>query len=163
GHFEEALRAARRAADTPQERGCVQAIEAGYRQYRQELDRLLQEGTPGRAPTALGPLADSHPARPVVAPGPEVVRPDQPTIRARAQARARALGRVGRVMVLVGVAGPLGGLVSGLGIARGLSRSILQLSVRVQDVAQRLEQDVASVRIVTDGDLRSLDRQLQHV
>jgi signal transduction histidine kinase len=48
-------------------------------------------------------------------------------------------------------------------VARGLSRSIYQLSVRVQDMAQRLDQDVASVSIAADGDIRNLDKQLDHV
>src|SRR5205085_9437628 len=55
------------------------------------------------------------------------------------------------------------GLLIGFGIARGLSRSIYQLSVRVQDMAQRLDQDVASVSIAADGDLQNLDNQLQQV
>src|SRR5438094_457757 len=66
-------------------------------------------------------------------------------------------------MVLLGLLGPAGGLIVGYGIARALSRSIYQLSVRVRDMAHRLEQDVASVSIEADGDLDSLDRQLQHV
>jgi signal transduction histidine kinase len=35
--------------------------------------------------------------------------------------------------------------------------------VRVQDITQRLEQDVASVSVAADGDIATLDRQLQHV
>jgi signal transduction histidine kinase len=57
----------------------------------------------------------------------------------------------------------VGGLIAGFGIARGLSRSIYRLSVRVRDMAQSLEQDVASVSIEADGGLQTLDRQLQHV
>jgi two-component system sensor histidine kinase HydH len=44
-----------------------------------------------------------------------------------------------------------------------LSRSIYRLSVRVQDAAQRLERDIASVNLVADGDLQRLDRQLQQI
>src|SRR5262249_11804413 len=55
------------------------------------------------------------------------------------------------------------GLIGGYGIARGLSRSIYQLSVRVQGMAQRLDQDVASVSVAADADIQSLDKQLQHV
>ncbi|MGE3807033.1 MAG: sensor histidine kinase, partial [Gemmataceae bacterium] len=55
------------------------------------------------------------------------------------------------------------GLIMGYGIARGLSKSIYQLSVHVQDMAQRLDEGVASVRVVADGDLDNLDKHLQHV
>src|SRR5207245_3306859 len=67
------------------------------------------------------------------------------------------------VMLLLGVGGPIGGILCGYGIARGLSRSIYRLSVRVQDITQRLDQDVASVSVAADGDIATLDRQLQHV
>src|SRR5262249_39238662 len=66
-------------------------------------------------------------------------------------------------MLLLGIIGPISGLVCGYGIALGLSRSIYQLSVRVQDISQRLEQDVGSVSIAPGGDIQNLDRQLQHV
>jgi signal transduction histidine kinase len=67
------------------------------------------------------------------------------------------------LILLIGVAAPVGGLLSGLGMARGLNRSICQLSVRVRGLAQRLDQDVASVNLVANGDLHNLDRELQHV
>jgi len=66
-------------------------------------------------------------------------------------------------LLVLGLAGPASGLIMGFGIARGLSRSIYRLSVRVQDMAQRLDRDIASISIAADGDIQSLDRQLQHV
>jgi signal transduction histidine kinase len=67
------------------------------------------------------------------------------------------------VMYLLGVGGPLSGIIIGFGVARGLSRSIYQLSVRVQNISQRLDQDVASVSVAADGDIQHLDTQLQHI
>src|SRR5262249_55949980 len=67
------------------------------------------------------------------------------------------------IMILLGFVGPAGGVIAGFGIARGLSRSIYLLNVRVRDMAQSLDQDVASVRLEADGGLQTLDRQLQHV
>jgi two-component system, NtrC family, sensor histidine kinase HydH len=63
----------------------------------------------------------------------------------------------------LGLVGPFSGVLAGYGIARALSRSIYQLSVRVQDMAKHLDQTVASVTLPADGDLEHLDRQLQHV
>jgi len=54
-------------------------------------------------------------------------------------------------------------LFLGFGVARGLSRSISRLSVHVQDVAQRLDEHVGAVTVTTEGDLQTLDLQLQHV
>jgi two-component system sensor histidine kinase HydH len=74
------------------------------------------------------------------------------------------VGRQARLaMLLLGLGGPIGGILCGYGIARGLSRTIYQLSVRVQDINQRLDQDVAAVNVAADGDLAHLDQQLQAV
>jgi signal transduction histidine kinase len=52
--------------------------------------------------------------------------------------------------------------VAGFGIARGLSRSIAQLRVRVEDVRAELDQDVGSVRVERGG-LGGLDAELAAV
>jgi signal transduction histidine kinase len=67
------------------------------------------------------------------------------------------------VLLLLGLGGPVSGLVVGYGIARGLSRSIHHLSVHVQDLAQRLDQDVGSVQVAGNGDIPTLDKQLRYV
>jgi two-component system, NtrC family, sensor histidine kinase HydH len=162
-HFEEALAAARQSAHTPEEQECVRAIDAGYRQYRDELARLREEVSHGRRPDDLGRLADSHPVQHVVGPCQELLRLNQDAMRHAAQEVERVGGQAHLVMLLVGIVGPLSGLVAGLGMARVLSRSICRLSVRVQDIAQRLDQDVASVNLVADGDIQGLDQQLGHV
>ncbi len=162
-HFEEALRVARQSPGTPGEQACVQAIEAGYRQYRDELAQLREEADRGRRPDDLGRLADSHPVNRVVDPCQELLALKQGALRRAAQEAERVGGQANLVMLLVGVVGPLSGLVTGLGMTRALSRSVCRLSVRVQDIAQRLDRDVASVSLVADGDIHNLDRQLEHV
>jgi two-component system sensor histidine kinase HydH len=161
--FEETLRSARRLAGTPAEKECVATIAAGYEQYQGELARLREGVTRDRKPLELGELADNHPARHVVEPCQELLRLNKESMEATSRDSERVGSQAYLLMLLVGVAGPVGGLLSGLGIARGLSRSLGQLSVRVQDMAQHLDQDVASVNLVADGDLHNLDRQLQYV
>jgi signal transduction histidine kinase len=80
-----------------------------------------------------------------------------------AQESGQVTRRLNVTMLLLALGGPLGGLLSGYGIARGLSRSLYRLSLHVRDMAQQLDRDVAAVRLAPDGDLHQLDRQLQHV
>jgi signal transduction histidine kinase len=81
-----------------------------------------------------------------------------------AAAESRRVGEEGSwAMLVLGLAGPVGGLFMGYGVARGLKQSIYRLSVRVQDVAERLDRKVASVSVAANGDLRGLDRQIQHI
>jgi len=66
-------------------------------------------------------------------------------------------------MILLGLAGPISGVVMGYGVAKGLKHSIYRLSVRVQDMAHHLGRDVATVNVEADGDFQSLDQRMQHI
>jgi signal transduction histidine kinase len=162
-NFEAALARARESADAPEEIAWVEAISAGYRQYQDELAALRRDVATGWRPTDLGHLADTHPVRHIVDPCQELLRFNREAMEASARENERVGNQAHQVMLLVGILGPLGGLVVGLGIAQGLSRSIGRLSVRVQGMAQRLDQDVGSVSLEAGGDLHNLDRQLQYV
>jgi signal transduction histidine kinase len=61
--------------------------------------------------------------------------------------------------VLVGVAG----LLLGYGVARRLRHSIYHLSVRVQDAASKLGQDLPSVDLQDDGDLNQIHEKMKAV
>jgi two-component system, NtrC family, sensor histidine kinase HydH len=66
-------------------------------------------------------------------------------------------------LIVIGTVGSLAGLFLGYGVARSLRQSIYHLSVRVQDAADKLGQDVPAVALTDDGDLRHLHRQMQAV
>jgi len=66
-------------------------------------------------------------------------------------------------MLIVGVGGSLSGLFMGYVVARRLSHTISQLSVRIRDAAGRLNRDLGSVTVQKEGDLADLDRQMGHV
>jgi two-component system, NtrC family, sensor histidine kinase HydH len=67
------------------------------------------------------------------------------------------------VLLLVGLGAPLGGLLLGFALARGLHHSIYQLSVRIRDAAGRLNRDLGSVTLEEEGDFPGLQRQMQVV
>jgi signal transduction histidine kinase len=66
-------------------------------------------------------------------------------------------------MLAAGLGGPLLGLLLGYAVARGLSHSIYQLSVRIRDAAGRLNRELGSVTLEEKGDLPDLHRQMQGV
>jgi signal transduction histidine kinase len=142
--------------------GYVAQIEGAYRDYHDWLDRLRAQTV--TVPAAfLGEQEDTHPIKDVVNPCLRLLEHEQKRME-NTYLQTEAVGREAQgIMLLLGVLGPAGGMIAGFGIARGLSRSIYQLSVRVQDMAHRLDQHVASVSIAADGDLRNLDKQLSHV
>lgn len=108
-------------------------------------------------------LTDSSPIGRVVEPCQEFFQVNERMMEQSAQESDALSRKLRLLLLLLGLGGPVGGLILGYGISRGLTRSIYRFSVCVQDMAQRLDQDVASVQVVANGDLQSLDRQLQQV
>ncbi len=161
--FERWLERARQQAQAPAERRCLDAIETGYARYRQEFEeesaQLARHG-PFRN---LRELAEANPVQHVIDPCRELLRLNEEQMEKASRDAASVSAQVQFVMQLLGLLGPLSGVIVGYGIARGLSRSIYQLSVRVQTMAERLDQDVGSVRIAADGDIGNLDKQLQQI
>jgi signal transduction histidine kinase len=162
-HFEEALDLARRSAHSPEEVAAIEAIETGYQKYREELAEIRAGVRKGPLLPKISKLADTHPVRHVVEPCQELFRLNKAAMEKTAEDSSRVTKHAHLAMLLIGLVGPISGIIIGYGVARGLSRSIYQLSVRVQDVAQRLDQDIASVSVAADGDLQNLDKHLEHI
>jgi signal transduction histidine kinase len=65
--------------------------------------------------------------------------------------------------VALGTMGSLAGLLLGYATARGFRQSIYHLSVRVQDAANKLGQDLPAVSVRENGDLQYLHEQMRGV
>jgi signal transduction histidine kinase len=66
-------------------------------------------------------------------------------------------------LLLLGTCGAVSGLVAGYGVARGINRSILQLTLPIRDVAGKLGQVVGPVSISADPRLEDLESVLKAV
>jgi signal transduction histidine kinase len=161
--FESALAVARQSLSSHEEETVVQAIAHGYERYQTEQAQLRSGITTGKPVKALQTLIDSHPVRSVVDPCQELLRISKVRMERTAEETSQAAGQGSLAMLLLGLAGPLGGLVMGYGVARGLRQSIYRLSVRVQDMAQHLETDVATVSVIANGDFKTLDTQMHQI
>jgi two-component system, NtrC family, sensor histidine kinase HydH len=161
--FEVALSQAQESAATPQEQALVKAIQKGYQQYRQELAELRVDVLQNGPRTDFGKLYDAHPIQYVTDPCHELFRINKDEMDRTAQESQRVSQEAGLIVLLLGFGGPLGGLMVGYSVARRLHRSIYRLSVRVQDMARHLDEKVASMSVIVDGDIEHLDKQLEHV
>jgi signal transduction histidine kinase len=161
--FEGWLAQARASVSLPQEYEYLEAIEEGYRLYRDEFEAEQARAKTEEPRRDFRQMVEEHPIRHVVTPCQELYAINEGVMVETTQESGRLSGQLRWVLLLLGLGGPVSGLVMGYGIARGLSRSIAQLSVRVQGMAQRLDHEVGSVSVAADGDLRNLDRQLERV
>lgn len=159
--FQAALERAEGSATIPEEHECIQEIKEGYQRYQQAFEKLRAEATTVRPDYHM--LADETPIDLVIKPCERLMNLNKTMMNDTRTKSERVSHILSVVMLLLGLVGPISGLIIGWGMARGLSRSIHRLSVRVQDMAQQLERDVASVSLSPDGDVRNLDRQLERV
>jgi signal transduction histidine kinase len=158
--FEKALAEARRAAPDADEQELLETIQAAYRAYRAEQERM-RAGAGRGSPADAARAVDTQPVQQVVEPCLALHRINQTRMDETAAA-SQQVSREGYVaMIFLGLAGAVGGLVIGYGISRALRQSIYRLSVRVQDIAQHLDRDVGSVSLVADGDLQTLEDQMR--
>jgi signal transduction histidine kinase len=161
--LEASLDETQETAHTAEQKHLVREIKDNYDLYLADINNLVAKAAAGGTPSELIRFADTHPLSKVVEPFQELLKLNKEMMDQSAEDSRRVARQAKWTMFLIGLVGPAGGLLAGFGIARGISQSIYQLSVRVRDIAQSLEQDVASVSIEANGDLQTLDRQLQHV
>ncbi|MCS7046964.1 MAG: MCP four helix bundle domain-containing protein, partial [Gemmataceae bacterium] len=161
--FEHWLGQATEFALTDAERRAVASIYQGYARYQEELAKLRVQVEKRGPRQDLESLAVVHPIRHIIDPCYEYARLNEEQMERSIEESGRMSQRLNLAMLLLGVGGPLSGLVGGYGIARGLSRSLYHVSVRVQDMVQKLERDVASVELTPEADWERLDKQLDHV
>ncbi|HXY35385.1 MAG TPA: ATP-binding protein [Planctomycetaceae bacterium] len=66
-------------------------------------------------------------------------------------------------LLLLGICGPLSGLVAGFGIARGYSRSIVRLSLPIQDAAGKLNEIVGPITFSAQASLEEIEIVLHKI
>lgn len=157
------LKLAVATANTPTEKELVENIKEGYSRYREQFEQLSREIAQGWLEKDFQLLTNESPVDHVIFACRELMRENELLAQQTAAESAEISRRLNLVLLLLGLAGPLAGVLGGFGIARGLSRSIYRLSVRVDDITQQLEHDVGSVSVSTDGDIQHLDDRLERV
>jgi signal transduction histidine kinase len=159
--FEAALAVAKQSS-RPEDTALVAQIEDGFRRYRADRPTSADLSRRGWTRDEYLAWADAHPVQPLLDACQELMRRNREAMEATARESERVSNRTETAMSGLAILGPIGGLVAGYGIARGLSRSIAQLRVRVEDVRAELDQEVASVRVERGG-LGGLDAELAAV
>lgn len=139
----------------------VRQIAAGIHEYLRRWDHLAQVPAEQRREyeTALADYIDAR----VLAPCVELRKFNMNQVEQSDRENLLVVSRVRWALFLVGFAGPIGGLVLGYRVARRLSLSIYQLSVRIRDAAGRLNRELGSVTLEETGDLPELHRQMQGI
>jgi two-component system, NtrC family, sensor histidine kinase HydH len=157
--IEQHIATAERLADQPQEKILADRVDASFRRYL-EIWRNIPE-RPGQERDA-----QLHAALHVIES--ETVKAchnlrehNTHRIRQANDQHTETLRQLAWGLAAIGGSAGLAGLFLGYGVARGLSRSIQRLQVRVQDAAGLLGRDFPPIELTGDANLENLDRQVQ--
>src|SRR5262249_14430724 len=122
-----AFQSTRDSALTPEQQRSVKEIETRYLRYIPAIDDLVTRAKAGLSLPELAQIANDHPLREVVEPAHDLLKLNENTMDQTLKESQAVVRQAQRTLILLGLLGPVGGLIAGFGIARGLSRSIYSL------------------------------------
>ncbi len=163
--FQRYLDEAQTTSFTPEERVIVKAVREHFAVYRDHIEaRLKPAGLAGLlTPQAADNEKTVRLARSVAEPCRQLIEVNQRLLADLNAQSARLSTWVNLVRLAFLIAGPVLGVLYGLWVARGLNRSISQISVTLKDATGESEREVGSVEVRAHGDLPGLQQQVQIV
>lgn len=147
------------------ERALVAEIRAGHGRFWDGFDDLLARARTDRegAKTAARELSSFVLTRQVRIPAQEYLQARERGVATTSTQNEAMPGKVDFALLLLGACGAVAGLVAGFGIARGIGRSIAQLSVPIHDAAGTLSQVVGPIRLSPASDVEDLEAMMRTV
>jgi signal transduction histidine kinase len=146
-------------ANLPGEKELVPKIKQGMEHYLSAWESRTSSGTPAGDYRREAAILEKE----VLVPCNELRKYNTAEIEKSDEENQAIVTTLRWGLLAVGLGGPLFGLLLGYGVARGLSHSIYQLSVRIRDAAGRLNRELGSVTLEEKGDLPDLHRRMQGV
>lgn len=146
--------------ESPEEQELIGVVAQGYYLFWRDFQRIMAPEYEGDREAALGQLIDTKLTDTILVPGHRYVEYSRNVVERTNEASRATSDQLRQGFLLLGVCGGAAGLVAGVGIARGVSRSIVQLDVSVRSVAGELNQVAGPVRMSRIGGLREIEAGL---
>jgi signal transduction histidine kinase len=155
------LQEAVRLGSTEREKELMEQVTRGYARFFDECDRLVQlAAQPGRHDEQWSVVLDVLQEE-IVDPAHEYLDINAKLMAKSSEQSEQMAGRMVVALLLLGTTGPVAGLLAGFGIARGVSRSIVQLSVPIRDTAGKLNEVVGPITVSAGAGFEELELQLR--
>lgn len=166
------LSESQKLAHTDEERKLLAGITEGYTSFFADYQRVLAPYADpathtGRASealvTELTRLSDKVVTENVLQPIKTYFDLNEDVVEKSNQASQETAQHLKVGFLLLGICGGVAGLLLGMGIARGLGRSIVQLNVSIRGVAGKLKEVTGPVTVSLTGDLAGVETGLRNI
>lgn len=155
---------AERLATTPEEQALMTRARAGFDRYRAAF---VAVNGPGPADPAdrfgargvLDRIANDD----ILPPVHDYLELNEAAAAESARENRAVADRLVPALVMLGVCGCTAGLLTGFGLARGVARSIVQLSIPIRDAAGKLSEAVGPITVSSMNRLADLEQDLQRL
>jgi signal transduction histidine kinase len=147
---------AARTAVTAREQELIAHAKEGYRHFFAEVERLTGPDA-DRPPRAARELLQDGLLNATLEPVQEYLDFNEEQVTSASVENQRTATHTVGGLLLLAVCGPLSGLLAGFGIARGVSRSIVRLSVPVRDAAGKLNEIAGPITLSARWGLEELE------
>ncbi|MGH7200180.1 MAG: sensor histidine kinase, partial [Planctomycetaceae bacterium] len=156
------FRQADRLATTEPEQASIAHVRQGLDRFFEQLSRLVQDSD-GPIPQATVSQLRRILTEEVLVHARQYLDINERELENSNRHNRAMSDRLALGLLLLGTCGSIAGLVAGYGAARGISRSIFQLSVPIRDVAGKLNEVVGPVTVSADPGFEDLESVLQTV
>jgi signal transduction histidine kinase len=155
---------AKKAAATDREKLDVAQLREGYDAFFGELDEITRARVPvAERKQKIKQLMDDVLEYKLLTPAQVYLDTNEEDIENSNAKNLQLANRVVLGLLLLGFCGPLSGLVAGFGIARGFSRSIVRLSLPIQDAAGKLNEIVGPITFSAQAGLEEIEIVLHKI
>ena len=145
---------------TGRDRELVSQVRAGYERFWGEYE-AIRKLPAAEVRQAIGKLSSEMVNSTMVAPAHEYLDHAEDLVTVTGQQNLVLAERVALAMVLLGVCGSVAGLVGGFGLARAVTRSIVELHVPIRDLRGKLAEVVGPIQVPANLGIEELDSELR--
>jgi len=157
------LAEAERTAVTDRELELIDEIKKAYAYFFREFDRISREKSPDDLAVRLKELDIDARTNAIITPAQEFLDFNEQQIAENSADNQHMTAQVVMALSLLGVCGPVAGLLAGIGISRGVNRSLVRLSVPIRDAAGKLNEVVGPVSFSAGTGVDDLEAVLQSI
>lgn len=147
----------------PDERELIDQVHQGYEHFFTDFDGLLLAPRADKLLDRVRQLAENTLTQEILKPAQDYLDLNEKEIEASNADSERIAHRMVLGLLLLGVCGPVSGLLAGFGISQAVSHSIVRLSVPIRDAAGKLNEIVGPITLSARWSLDELEGVLRTI